>query len=137
VRYRRFSYRYALVLSRSTPQPLGEIRRAERITVQLARTWWRPATDVYETPTAIAVTVELAGVDPEELDVQLYEDAVVIEGHRRLPAAEPGGVYHSAEIQQGPFRLELALPAAIDTQRVDARSERGLLQLTLPKLKGG
>jgi HSP20 family molecular chaperone IbpA len=136
MRYRRFSYRRSLVLSTNAPAPLGETRHAQRITVQLARTWWRPAADVYETPTAVMVTVELAGIDPEEVDVQLYEDAVVLEGRRTLPAEEQGGVFHSAEILQGPFRFELALPAVTDPERVEVRYERGLLRMTFPK-RGG
>jgi HSP20 family protein len=136
MRYRRYSYRYALVLSTSVPRPLGLPDLGERRRVQLAQTWWRPAADVYEAATTITVTVELAGVDYEELDVLLYEDAVVVEGKRRLPVGEAGGVYHTAEIRQGPFRLELALPAPIDPERVVARYEQGLLQLMLPKSEG-
>jgi HSP20 family molecular chaperone IbpA len=60
----------------------------------------------------------------------------MVEGQRRLPQADEMGVYHVAEIRQGPFRLELALPARIDAERVDARSERGLLVITLMKAEG-
>ena len=136
MRYRRYSYRYALVLSTSVPRPLGLPDLAQRAGVQLAQTWWRPAADVYEAATTITVTVELAGVDYEELDVLLYQDAVIVEGRRRLPAGEAGGVYHTAEIRQGPFRLELALPAPIDPEQVTARYERGFLQMTFPKSEG-
>lgn len=104
--------------------------------VQPAPTWWQPAADVYETPGAITVMVDLAGVDHEELDVTLYQDAVVLQGRRRLPATEPGGVFHVAEIPQGTFRLDLGLPATIDPERADARYERGLLQIMLPKAEG-
>ena len=83
--------------------------------MRLAQTCWRPAADVYETASTIAVTVDLAGVDHEALDVLLYEDALIVEGQRRLRPAEAGGVYQTAEIRQGPFRLELALPAPIDS----------------------
>ena len=136
MRYRRLSYRFSLVLSPGEPRPLGALELAERLGVRLAQTCWRPPADVYETSTAITVTVELAGVDPEELDVWLFEDAVVVEGQRRLPPADEDGVYHAAQIRQGPFRLELALPARIDAERVHARSERGLLHLTLEKTEG-
>jgi len=56
----------------------------------------------------------------------------VIDGRRRLPA-EPGAVYHAAEIRQGPFRVAVALPAAVDPQRVEARYEQGLLRVRLGK----
>ena len=42
-------------------------------------------------------------------------------------------MYHAARIRQGPFRVELALPAPVDPERVEARYERGLLHVTLPK----
>jgi len=42
-------------------------------------------------------------------------------------------VYHAAGIPQGLFRVELPLPARIDPDRVEARYERGLLHVTLPK----
>jgi len=87
---------------------------------------------VYETDGTITVTGELAGVDPEELDVLVFQDAVAVRGERRLPPQGDGGRYHAPHIRQGPFRFELALPSAIDADRVQAHYERGLLQLVLP-----
>jgi HSP20 family molecular chaperone IbpA len=45
-------------------------------------------------------------------------------------------VYHAAGIRRGPFKLELPLPAAVDTAKVQARHERGLLRITLAKHPG-
>jgi HSP20 family molecular chaperone IbpA len=42
-------------------------------------------------------------------------------------------VYHAAGIRQGPFRVELPLPAAVDADGVSATYDRGLLRITLPK----
>jgi HSP20 family protein len=133
MRYRRVSYRYALVLTGNQFQPWDEARALDRSRVRFAQTFWRPAADVAECPRTIDVTVDLAGVDQDALEVVLFEDAVVIAGERRLPPTDPGIVYHVAEIQQGPFRLELTLPALIDQNRVDARYDQGLLRITLPK----
>jgi HSP20 family protein len=127
------SYRYAVVLNAGQPRPFGESLRSDQLVVRLAQTCWRPAADVYETDEGIAVTVDLAGVDPEAVDVTLFDDAVIVEGQRRLPPLDASGVYHAAEIRQGRFRLELALPSAIDGERVEARYERGLLLLAIPK----
>ncbi len=143
MRYRRLRYRYALVLAAehgTMPsgglRPIGDAWRTERPGFMLAQTTWRPPADVYETEAAITVTVELAGVDHEELDVQLFDDAVVVEGERRLPRSEAQGVYHAAELRQGRFRLELGLPAPIDPERVTAEYDRGLLQIVFMKLEG-
>jgi HSP20 family protein len=132
MRYRRLSYRYALVLTPNEDQAWDNPRLASSTGVRFAQTWWRPPADVCESERTIEVTVDLAGVDQDELDVVLYEDALIIEGRRRLATA-PNGVYHLAEIRQGPFRLELGLPVAFDLERVDARYDQGLLRITLPK----
>jgi HSP20 family protein len=83
------------------------------------------------------VTVELAGVDPDELDLLVYDNAVVVEGQRQLPPAEATGVYHAAQIRRGPFRLELALPALVNPDSVEVHSDRGLLQITFAKATEG
>jgi HSP20 family protein len=133
MRYRRMSYRYAVVLNASQPRPFGDTLRADQLVVRLAQTCWRPAADVYETADALVVTVDLAGIDPEAVEATLFEDAVIVEGQRRLPTIDGAGFYHAAEIRQGRFRLELALPTVIDGERVEARYERGLLLLVIPK----
>jgi HSP20 family protein len=135
MKYRRLSQRYAVLLTASQPWPLGATARLEQLGVRLAQTNWRPAADVYESATSIAITVELAGVDPEELDVQLFDDALVVEGRRILPPNEPDGIYHAAEVRQGPFRLELPLSAGIDPERFSARYDRGLLRVVLAKVQ--
>ena len=47
-------------------------------------------------------------------------------------ATRAEALYHAAGIRQGGFRIALPLPARVDPERVEARSERGLLRLTLP-----
>ncbi|MEX0786688.1 MAG: Hsp20/alpha crystallin family protein [Dehalococcoidia bacterium] len=135
MRYRRLSYRYALVLTAGQDRPFGDPRPVDPLSVRFAQAYWRPPADVCESDSTVEVTVDLAGIDQDELDVVLFEDALIIEGRRRLVAVKPGVVYHVAEIRQGPFRLELPLPVAIDQERVDARYERGLLQITIRKLQ--
>ncbi len=133
MRYRRLSYRYALVLTANQGGQFGSQLVAERSSVHFAQTYWRPPADVCESDSTIEVTVDLAGIDQDDLDVVVFEDALIVEGRRRLPA-DPGVVYHVAEIRQGPFRLELGLPGSIDQERVDARYDQGLLRITFQKI---
>jgi HSP20 family protein len=131
MRYRRLTYRYAMVVRSGPTALLGDLWPGDRLRL-LVQPYWRPAADAYETPTAVEVTVELAGVEDDAVEVQVFEDALVVEGHRHLPG-EDAAVYHAATIRQGPFRVELPLPAAVDAERIHARFERGLLHITLPK----
>ena len=132
MRYRRVSYRYALLMTANQYRAFGDPLANVQPGVRFAETFWRPPADVCESETSVVVTVDLAGIDQNELDVVLFEDALIVEGRRRLPA-DPAVVYHLAEIRQGPFRLELRLPGSIDQERVDARYDQGLLRITLFK----
>jgi HSP20 family molecular chaperone IbpA len=112
--------------------PFDDIWRSDSLHA-LVQPRWRPAGDTYETATMIEIVVELAGVDEDDVEVQLFEDAVVVAGLRRLPAGREGAVYHAAGIRQGPFQLELSLPVPVDPEGVEAHYDRGLLRITLPK----
>ncbi|MGH8565725.1 MAG: Hsp20/alpha crystallin family protein [Gammaproteobacteria bacterium] len=132
MRYRRLSYRYTMVVRSGQTLPLGDIWQSDRLRL-LVQPRWRPDADTYETTTTVEVLVDLAGVEEDDLEVQLFEDVLIVEGRRQLPSCQEGAVYHAAGIRQGPFRVELALPALVDAERVEARYERGLLRISLPK----
>jgi len=132
VRYRRLSYRYTVIQRTvwpTAPSPWG----GDVLSLLLGRAYWRPDADVCETPRAVEVAVDLAGVDEDDVEIQLFEDALVVEGRRQPAMCEPQTVYHAAGIRQGPFRLEVALPEPIDPSAVEARYERGLLRITMKK----
>jgi len=116
MRWQQMSYGYTLVLSPAA-----------------SRHAWHPAADVYETPTTINVTVELAGVEPEKIDVSLFERSLMVSGTRPLPELDGGGIYQAAEIHRGPFRLEIELPAIVDVRPTEIRCELGLLSIKLAK----
>jgi HSP20 family protein len=106
--------------------------QVDRVRV-LVEPGWRPNVDVYETVSSVELVLELAGLEEDDVELQLSESAVVVEGQRRLPVSEPGAMYHVAGIRQGPFRVEVMLPAPVDPERVEASYERGLLRISLPK----
>ena len=132
MQYRRVTYRSATLRIATQAWPFGAAWEHETLRL-LVQARWRPAADVAETPTSIEVTVDLAGVDEDDFEVQLFDNGLVVDGRRQLPSCGPDAVYHAAGIPQGLFRLELPLPARIDPERVEARYERGLLRVSLPK----
>jgi HSP20 family molecular chaperone IbpA len=92
---------------------------------------WRPPTDVFETPEAIIVRVEIAGMRTEDFHLSLEAQTLVIDGIRRDP--DPGAAYHRLEIPFGQFQVTIALPAMIDEQHVEAEYRAGFLRVRLPK----
>jgi HSP20 family protein len=129
--YRRLTYRYDRVRTGPT-WPFDGVWESEQLRL-LLQARWRPDADIYETSGTIEMTIDLAGVDEDDFEVQLFDNALVIEGRRRLPSAREDAVYHVAGIRQGLFRVELPLPARVDPERVEAHYDRGLLHVTLPK----
>jgi HSP20 family protein len=132
MRYRRLRYHYAMRVRSSQTWPFGDMWPSDRLRL-LMQPRWQPGADLYESAATVEIIVDLAGVEEDEVEVQVFEDALVVEGHRQLPACQEGAVYHAAGIRQGPFRVELPLPAPVDPERAQARYDRGLLRITLPK----
>jgi HSP20 family protein len=102
-------------------------------TTRIAELWWRPPADIYETADSLVVAVDLAGVDQDDIEVQLFEDGLVIRGRRRLRLAGSDALYHQAQIRQGGFLIEVFLPVSVDATRAEASYESGLLQVVFGK----
>jgi len=139
MRYRRLTSRYIGSLtaeSRSRTEEWNHWNRG-KTNILIGYPRFRPATDIYETEASIYITLELAGVEIESLDMVIYQDALVLDGQRKFSPTIEEGLYHAAEIRQGPFHLELPLPCCIDPNSVTARYERGLLFLAAHKEKIG
>jgi HSP20 family protein len=129
MRYRHLRERYAMLVADAAGARWWVAGEREVIVGSPA---WRPNVDVCDAGDHLSVTAELAGVEPEDVDVVLYEDALVIAGERRLPPCDAPAVYLVVRIRRGPFRIEIPLSAAVAPEGVTARFEHGLLRVTLP-----
>jgi len=126
------SYRYTMVVPSGQRWPFQDTWESDRLRFFVPARW-RPDADLYETAGTIEIVVDLAGATEDDFEVQLFEDVLVVQGHRQLPSGPEGAAYHTAAIRQGPFQVELPLPARVDPERVEARYDRGLLLVTLHK----
>lgn len=122
-------------LERHYQKLMEEVLRSGQQRLNAHVTEWRPASDIHETASAILVKMELAGMREEDIEVTLYEDALVVSGRREDDADhESEMAYHEAQIRYGPFRAEMLLPCSVKRDEVEARYENGFLRITLPKL---
>lgn len=80
----------------------------------------------------IVVTVELAGADPESLQVYLDRRVLVVTGRRSDPSATRTSSILRKEIQFGEFFKRLRLPLPVDEERAEALYHDGLLRIALP-----
>jgi HSP20 family protein len=94
---------------------------------------WAPSLDVAETDNAVIVKAEVPGVDPKEVDISLSGDVLTIKGEKKEEKEEKGKSYHRIERSYGSFARSVLLPAAIDAEKVEAKYDKGLLEITMPK----
>jgi len=95
---------------------------------------WKPQMDIYETPEEIFILAEIAGVEKENLELEINSKAVRIYGKRMGMPHIKNVTYRLAEIQYGKFERILFLPALIDTDNVTASYSDGFLKIRLAKL---
>jgi HSP20 family protein len=94
---------------------------------------FQPEADMVETERAIEVTVELPGMTPEEVKVEIREGDLWITGEKKEEKEEKGKTFHRMERRAGMFRRVLPLPVEVMEDKVEARFAEGVLKITLPK----
>ncbi len=99
----------------------------------LAERSWKPQMDMNETAGQIIIVAEVAGVDKEDLEVEISSRAVRIRATRKPRYCSPDSTYRLAEIQYGKFERVLFLPTPIDPEIVSASYADGMLEIRLAK----
>jgi HSP20 family protein len=90
-----------------------------------------PEVNIFETQDGYVLEAEMPGVNKEGLEITLEGNEITIVGHR-TDAAVPGQTLFR-ESRSADFRRVFELDPAIDTGRIAAKVEQGILTLTLPK----
>ena len=90
--------------------------------------------DVYQNSDTIFVKAMIAGVRPEDLDINISRDMVTIRGKREEERVSSSDDYFIRELYWGSFSRSVSLPEEIDVDESEAIEKHGLLILRLPKL---
>ena len=107
------------------------VRENRNVSQQRSEQFVMPAASVIEDNDAYLLNVEMPGVNKEGLEISVENNELTILGRRSLPAIE-GTLIHR-ESRPENFRRAFELDPSIDTAKVSARIEQGILTLTLPK----
>lgn len=92
------------------------------------------AIDVYQTDKKIIVKSTIAGVKPEDLKISLHHDLLTIKGTRSIGTEINEEDYLYRECYWGSFSRSIILPAEVDSKRVEAELENGVLTISLYKI---
>lgn len=128
------------------PQPLFrpfEVLRQEfdDLFGRLATDWdgkwltsdFKTACDLSETADAYQIRMDVPGIKPDDITVQVTGDTVRVSGERKDEKEEKGKTFHRIERRSGKFSESVTLPGAVKDENVQAEFHDGVLTVTLPK----
>ncbi len=90
--------------------------------------------DVYQTSDEIVIKTMVAGVRPEDLDINITRDVVTIKGKREEGKEVHDADYFHKELYWGSFSRTISLPEEIEVEEAEAVERHGLLVIKLPKI---
>lgn len=95
---------------------------------------FRPPTDCYRTadPPEVVIVVDIAGVDPAQVRIDVAERMLLVSGRRRRPHGDTRPSYRQMEIDYGQFERQIPLDDDLDVSRARATYENGLLKIVVP-----
>jgi len=103
------------------------------------KTWFEPegqlVIDLYEVNGEIIIQSAIAGINPENLDISIDNDMVIIKGKRERSEEKSNRNYFYQECHWGYFSREIILPNEIDAKRSEAIMKNGILTIRMPKIE--
>lgn len=98
---------------------------------------WRgaswPVVDIAEKENEFVVKAEVPGCKPEDIDISVHGNTLVITGEKKQEEEEKKKGYYHVERSYGSFRRELNLGSEVDVGKIDAACKDGVLTITLPR----
>ena len=99
----------------------------------LTSTTFAPPVDVYEDEHNVTLKIEVPGIDEKDIDVRIENNVLTVHGERKFEKEEKEENFRRVERQYGSFTRTFTLPNTVDSEKVSANYEKGILKVTLPK----
>jgi len=94
---------------------------------------WHPAADIYEDETTVTIKVELPDMEQKDIEIRIEENTLTIRGERRHGKEIRKENFHRIERYFGPFQRSFSLPLELDSGKISASCDCGVLTITVPK----
>ena len=126
------------VVTRSR-SPLSEMNRLARELdsvfggISGSNDLWSPPVDVEETGDELVLTAELPGMKHEDIDIELEDGVLTIQGEKKEEQKDEGTQGLLYERRWGSFTRKFTLPRAVDANNIRANYENGILTIHVPK----
>jgi HSP20 family protein len=121
-------------MTRMLTRALGQGGQLQGVAAS-STTAWAPALDISERKDAYLVTVELPGVELDDLQITLEDGLLTIQGERHFAHDSSEQQFHRIERRYGAFRRSITLPAHVMADGIEATADNGVLQIVVPKVE--
>jgi HSP20 family protein len=95
--------------------------------------WSSPTVDIVDTEKSYEITAEVPGLSPENLEVKLVNGRLIIKGEKKKSKREKHGDTEFSERSYGSFERSFEVPEGVDSGKIEATLEAGVLTVLLPK----
>jgi HSP20 family protein len=92
-----------------------------------------PAVDVYEDEHKVTLKLEIPGIDQNDVDIRLENNTLTVRGERKFEKEEKEENFHRIERRYGSFARSFTLPNTLDSEKVQANYENGVLKIEIAK----
>ena len=92
---------------------------------------WAPSVDVFEEEGNLVIRAELPGVKQEDVDITVHDRVLTVSGQRKEEQKQERGGYYVRERRHGSFRRSVMLPQGVEEDKIRARYEDGILEVTV------
>ena len=96
---------------------------------------WTPPVDVFEDKGSVKIVAELPGVKAEAVKLSIENNVLTIRGEKKQQAEEKTERVHRYERSYGVFERAFALPNSVDSEKIEAKYEDGILTVVIPKVE--
>jgi len=94
-----------------------------------------PKVDVIENETSYEIHFAVPGLKKKEFNIELKDNHLTVSGERKFTNEKKDKNYHAIETNYGSFSRSFSLPENVDTSKINAKYDKGILELTVPKDK--
>lgn len=92
-----------------------------------------PVADIVDKTQSIDINIELPGLDEKDIEIKLTNGNLAIRGEKKEEREENEQDYYLSERRYGAFARYFSLPEGVDAEHVEARMNKGVLTISLPK----
>ncbi|MFC3101694.1 Hsp20/alpha crystallin family protein [Altererythrobacter lauratis] len=92
-----------------------------------------PPVNIWQNGEAAAITAELPGVEPGDIDIEVKDNILTLSGERKAPEHPEGASWHRRERAFGRFTRAIRLPFRLDPEKVEARFANGVLRIAVAR----